>query len=361
MRLPSFVSLFAVLLLATGAGCDRAGSSETTAALEKPAPPAPLPADVPQFNADTAYAYTARQVAFGPRVPNSAAHRACGDWLVATLKRHGATVETQEFDQMAFNGQLLRLRNIVAQVRPEATKRIALAAHWDTRPFADRDPVNKNAPFDGANDGAAPVGQILEIVRQLSITDAGVGVDILFFDGEDYGHDEGSQAELTNMLAGRGQDSWCLGSQYWAKNRLPKDSKPVYGILLDMTGGQGGRFSREELSRKSAPQALNLVWQTGQRLGFGGYFLDNPSPPITDDHVYMNQAGLPTLDIIDHVPYGNEYFPAYHHATTDNMTLIDRATLRAVGQTVLTVLFIEGAANRPATPAATSAAPAPAA
>lgn len=342
-----FFPIIFLLLLMAGAGCDSSSSpAETTTATEKALPPAPLPANVPQFSADTAYAYTARQVAFGPRVPNSAAHRACGDWLIATLKRHGATVETQEFEQMAFNGQLLRLRNIIAQTNPTAPKRIALAAHWDTRPFADRDPKQKNAPFDGANDGAAPVAQILEIVRLVGATDPGVGVDVLLFDGEDYGHDESSQAELTNMLEGRGQDSWCLGSQYWGKNRLPVGSKPLFGILLDMTGGKDGRFSREELSRQSALQPLDRVWRTGQRLGFGAYFLDQDSPGITDDHVYMNKAGLPTLDIIDHVPYGQEYFPAYHHATTDNMTLIDRATLRAVGQTVLTVLFIEGVEGR---------------
>ena len=348
-----FFPLAFLLLLTACTSCDSSSSTtETTTATEKPAPLAPLPANIPQFSADTAYAYTARQVAFGPRVPNSAAHRACGDWLIATLKRHGATVQTQEFEQMAFDGKLLKLRNIVAQTNPAAPKRIALAAHWDTRPFADRDPKQKNAPFDGANDGAAPVAQILEIVRQLAVADPGVGVDVLLFDGEDYGYDEGSQAELTNMLEGRGQDSWCLGSQYWGKHRVPANSRPVYGILLDMTGGKDGRFSREELSRTSAPQPLDRVWRTAQRLGFGAYFLDQESPGITDDHVYMNRAGLPTLDIIDHVPYGNDYFPAYHHATTDNMALIDRATLRAVGQTVLTVLFIEGAEARTAATAA---------
>ncbi len=346
----SFLLLFAVPLLLSS--CNGSSSTETTATTEKPVPPVPLPANIPQFSADTAYAYTARQVAFGPRVPNSAAHRACGDWLISTLKRHGATVQAQEFEQMAFDGKLLKLRNIIAQTNPTAPKRIALAAHWDTRPFADRDPQRKNAPFDGANDGAAPVAQILEVVRQLATTDPGVGVDVLLFDGEDYGYDEGSQAELTNMLEGRGQDSWCLGSQYWGKNRIPVSSRPLYGILLDMTGGKDGRFSREELSRKSVPAALDRTWRTAQRLGFGAYFLDQESPGITDDHVYMNKAGLPTLDIIDHVPYGENYFPAYHHATTDNMTLIDRATLRAVGQTLLTVLFIEGAEAKPAAPTA---------
>ncbi len=330
-------------------GCDGSSSgAETATTTEKPAPPVPLPANVPAFSADSAYVYTARQVAFGPRVPNSAAHRACGDWLIGTLRRFGATVQTQSFEQMAFDGKLLALRNIVAQTNPAAPKRIALAAHWDTRPFADYDPTHKNAPFDGANDGAAPVAQLLEIVRLVQATNPGVGLDILLFDGEDYGYDEVSQSELTNMLAGRGQDSWCLGSQYWAKNRVPAGSKPLYGILLDMTGGKDGRFSREELSRNVAAQPLDRVWRTGQRLGFGAYFLDQASPAITDDHVYMNKGGLPTLDIIDHVPYGQDYFPAYHHATTDNMTLIDRATLRAVGQTVLTVLFIEGAETQPA-------------
>ncbi len=344
-------------LLTACSGCDSSSSSSdttTTTTTEKPAAPAPLPANIPAFNADSAYAFTARQVAFGPRVPNTAAHRACGDWLIGTLKRFGATVQPQEFVQMAFDGKQLQLRNILAQVRPQATKRIALAAHWDTRPFADKDPVKKNAPFDGANDGAAPVAQILEIVRQLQTTDPGVGVDVLLFDGEDYGYDESSQSELTNMLEGRGQDSWCLGSQYWAKNRTRTGAQPLYGILLDMSAAKDAKFSREEVSRQYAAAQVTRVWQIGQRLGFGAFFLDQDSPGITDDHVYMNRGGLPTIDIIDHVPYGQEYFPAYHHATSDNMSIIDRTTLRAVGQTLLTVLFVEGqpAATAAAQPAA---------
>lgn len=330
--------------LLTGCNGEAPSSTEATTP-QKPTAPAPLPKNVPAFSPDSAYAYTQRQVAFGPRVPNSASHRACGDWLVATLKRFGATVETQEFQQMAFDGKQLQLRNIIGQVRPGAPKRILLAAHWDTRPFADKDPVRKNAPFDGANDGAAPVGQLLEIVRLLAdsaAVDPGVGIDVVLFDGEDYGHDQTSQAELTNMLEGRGQDSWCLGSQYWAKNRRPAGPRPLFGILLDMTGAKGARFSREEQSRILAAAPLALVWRVGQQLGYGAYFLNLDSPGITDDHVYVNQSGIPTLDIIDHLPYGEEYFPAYHHATTDNMSLIDRATLLAVGQTVLTTLFVAG-------------------
>lgn len=312
---------------------------------DKPAAPAPLPKNVPTFSADSAYAYAQRQVDFGPRVPNTPAHRACGDWLIATLKRFGATVQTQEFQQMAFDGKQLQLRNIVAQVRPQATRRIALAAHWDTRPFADKDPQKKNAPFDGANDGAAPVGQLLEIARLLAgpnAPDAGVGVDILLFDGEDYGYDQSTQQEFTNMLEGRGQDSWCLGSQYWGKHRVPAGSKPLFGILLDMSAAKDARFSREEQSRAYAAPQVDLIWRTAQRLGYGQFFLDQNSPGITDDHIYMNQAGLPTVDIIDHVPFGEDYFPPYHHATSDNMSIIDRTTLAAVGQTLLTVLFLTG-------------------
>ncbi len=336
--------LSCLILAALVAGCG-GESPQTSGETTPPAALAPLPAGVPVFNADSAFAFTKKQVEFGPRVPNSAAHQACAAWLESTLKRFGATVQTQDFQQMAFDGKQLQLRNVIAQVHPKATRRILLAAHWDTRPFADKDPTRKNAPFDGANDGAGPVGQLLEIVRLLAdsaTANPGVGLDVVLFDGEDYGYDESTQSELTNMLAGRGQDSWCLGSQYWAKNRLPTGPKPVFGVLLDMSAATGARFSREEQSRTYANEPLQRLWALGQRLGYGAFFLNQDSPGITDDHVYMNQAGIPTLDIIDHVPYGQDYFPAYHHATADNLTLIDRTTLKAVGQTLLTMLFVEG-------------------
>ena len=149
---------------------------------------------VPDFNADSAYYFVEKQVSFGPRIPNTQAHRRAGDYLVNQFKRYGATVTEQEFEATSFDHQNLELRNIIAAFNPEASTRILLAAHWDTRPFADRDSQNRNALFDGANDGASGVGVLLEIARVLSKQDSQpIGVDIILFDGEDGGEREGDQ------------------------------------------------------------------------------------------------------------------------------------------------------------------------
>ena len=301
----------------------------------------------PVFNADSAYAFTAKQVAYGPRVPNSKAHIATGDWLVAKLKGYGLKVMQQPFEAMTFDGTNIHARNIIAQYQPTAARRVAIFGHWDTRPFADdeKDPKKKNAPMDGASDGASAVAVALEMARVLSQQPdslaPNVGVDFIFFDAEDWGHDETTQKDLKNQLEGSDTDSWCLGSQYWAKNLLPAGYKAEYGVLLDMVGAKGASFTREETSRTKARAALDKIWNTAAQLGYSDFFRFQDTGGITDDHVYTNRAGIPTLDIYDHPTYGDSYFPAYHHATTDNMSIIDRKPMKAVGQTLMQVLYQE--------------------
>ncbi|TGE09883.1 M28 family peptidase [Hymenobacter fodinae] len=333
----------ASLLLLTACPEKKSTTEETTTAPEQPSTP-----KAPAFNADSAYTFTAKQVAFGPRVPNSSAHVKTGDWIVQKFKALGLSVKEQPFTAMAFDGKMLRSRNIVAQYQPQAARRIAIFTHWDTRPFADKDKTKKNAPLDGASDGASGVGIALEMARVLAAQQGdaapGVGVDFILFDSEDYGYDSSTQGEKENLLArqeANGESSWCLGSQYWAKHMLPTNYKPSYGILLDMVGAKDAKFSREELSRQQARDVVDKVWNTASQLGFSDFFLFNDSYGITDDHVYTNQAGVRTIDIIDHVPVGDEYFPAYHHTTQDNMSIIDKRTLKAVGQTVLTTIYGE--------------------
>ncbi len=318
---------------------------------EKPAEVATPPAaaqthPTPVFNADSAYAFTARQVAFGPRVPNSKAHVACGNYLVAKLKQFGLTVREQPFQAMTFDGTQIKGRNIIAQYQPTAARRVALFAHWDTRPFADADKQHKNAPMDGASDGASAVATALEIARVLSLRPdslaPNVGVDIMLMDAEDWGHEDGTQADIKDQLdETNGNSSWCLGSQYWAKHLVPAGYKAEYGILFDMVGARNGHFTREGTSLNNARSVVDKIWNTAAKLGYSDYFLFKDTGAILDDHVYTNQAGVPTVDIYDHPAFGEEYFPTYHHTTADNMSLIDRKTLKAVGQTVLQVLYNE--------------------
>ena len=335
------LSLAALIGLVLLTGCPdkkAAENADTSAPTEAKLPKAPV------FNADSAYAFTARQVAFGPRVPNSKAHIACGNYIVAKLKGFGLKVMEQPFEAMTFDGTNIHARNIIAQYQPQAARRVAIFSHWDTRPFADNDKTHKNAPMDGASDGASAVAVALEMARVLSQQPdslaPNVGVDFIFFDAEDWGHDESTQANLKNQLEGSGTDSWCLGSQYWAAHMLPANYKPEYGVLLDMVGAKGGTFTREETSRAYARGPLDKIWNTAAQLGYSDYFRFQDTGGITDDHVYTNKAGIPTLDIY-HYSNGADIFPAYHHATTDNMSVIDRKTLKAVGQTMVQSLYVE--------------------
>ncbi|WKN45089.1 M28 family peptidase [Tunicatimonas pelagia] len=298
------------------------------------------PRYVPNFNADSAYAYLKAQVDFGPRVPNSAAHRECRDYLVSKLEQFGAQVQLQSFEARAYDGTMLDLSNIIASYQPKKSKRILLAAHWDTRPYADKDSVRAEEPILGANDGASGVAVLLEMARvmsQDSLPD--VGVDIIFFDGEDYGEPEDyDELQPENSQ----QVYWCLGSQYWAKNKHEPRYSAYYGILLDMVGAKNATFYREGVSRQAAPSIVKRIWDAGHQLGHGQYFIYKDSPDIVDDHVYVNyQAKIPMVNIIEHDPASEFYFARYHHTHADDMNIISRETLEAVGETVMYVVYQE--------------------
>lgn len=283
----------------------------------------------PTFNADSAYAFVQEQVDFGPRVPNTPEHAAAGDKIIARLETYGAEIKVQSFEATTYDGVELELRNIMASFNPTAKKRILLATHWDTRPWASKDAIDKTAEFDGANDGASGVGVLLEIARTMNANNLpDVGVDLLFFDGEDWGEENGGSPE-----------SWCLGSQYWAKNK--GNYTAYYGILLDMVGAKGAQFPFEGYSHQYAKKILNKVWTAASKIGHGRYFVTAKPGAITDDHYHVNvTAKIPMIDILHHDPV-NGYFGDFHHSTKDNMDIIDKGTLKAVGETVLYVVYGE--------------------
>jgi len=294
--------------------------------------------DVPSFNADSAYLFIAKQVAFGPRVPNTSAHRNTGAYLEKMLKENGAEVTIQNFEATAYDGKILFLENIIGSFNPKAKKRILLAAHWDTRPFADQDTVDQRKPIDGANDGASGVGILLELARTIgqAAKKPEVGVDIIFFDGEDYGQPDFDKGK------GNSENSWCLGSQYWSKNKHKENYSAYYGILLDMAGAKDARFAMEGASMRYAPSIVKKVWSTAQKNGFGDVFVFEQVPGIIDDHAYVNDlAKIPMIDIIEYNGKNDRYFGDYWHTHNDNMDVIGKGTLKAVGQTLLEVLYRE--------------------
>lgn len=287
----------------------------------------------PQFNADSAYQYIQNQVDFGPRVPNSASHKACASWLDSKLQRFGAKTIIQKGVVTAFNGDKLNIQNIIGQFSPEKTQRILLFAHWDTRPVADKDIKDTQKPIDGANDGGSGVGVLLEMARQFSIKEPKYGIDIIFFDAEDYGTFIGQKSRIA--------EDWCLGSQYWAKNPPIANYRPKYGILLDMVGEKNATFPIDEISARYARNIVEKVWSTGRRLGYSNYFIPVQSGAITDDHKFVNEiANIPSIDIISFDPNSGR-FGDYHHTHADNMDIIDKNSLKAVGQTVMEVVYQE--------------------
>ena len=290
---------------------------------------------VPTFTADSAYHYTAKQVAFGSRVPNSEPHRLCGDWLEAELERYGAQVKSQRVTLRAYDGTILAARNIIGSFKPELKKRVLLCAHWDSRPWADADPDPKNhrTPILGANDGASGVGVLLEVARQLQAQPTEIGIDIIFFDAEDYGTHAEDNAPEEGI-------TWCLGSQYWARVPHTEGYMARFGILLDMVGGKDARFHQEAISKYFAKHIVDKVWAAAHASGNGQWFPYEEGGQITDDHLPVNQlARIPCIDIIGHYPETG--FAPTWHTMDDTMDNIDPSVLQAVGQTVLQVIYNE--------------------
>jgi Zn-dependent M28 family amino/carboxypeptidase len=289
-------------------------------------------AEAPEFNADSAFHFVATQTSFGPRVPGSEAHDQSGNYLVKTLASFGFVVTEQKDSVPSFSNTLLPLRNIVAVFNPNAKKRILLAAHWDTRPYADRDDTLKTKPFDGANDGASGVGVLLEIARCVASMPPSIGLDIILFDLEDQGR------AAYDSLHNETEHYFCLGSRYWASHLSGYTAD--YGIVLDMVGAANAKFTMEGASMKYAEPIVRKVWGVGNKLGYSSHFRYNRTPYIIDDHNYVSEvAGIPCIDIIQHDASTETGFWNLWHTHDDNLTAIDRKTLKAVGQTVLQTIY----------------------
>lgn len=333
----NWLSLAAVLLI-TGLFLIVACGGDTQSSTNSNVQTAPVErkkVSVPAFNADSAYNYIAQQLSFGPRVLGSEGHAACQEWLVGQFKATGAKVIEQTFIANVYTGDRFPAANIIAQFNPEISDRIVLAAHWDTRHIADS-PLSEERqeePILGADDAGSGVAVLLELARQLQKQAVGIGVDIVLFDAEDYGESgQGGQ-----------KDSYALGSQHWSRN--PHGPyKARYGILLDMVGARGAQFPIEGFSYKYAQPIVEKVWSLASRMGKANYFLNQGGGAVTDDHYYVNTiANIPMVDIINLPTNGEGTFGNHWHTHNDNLDIIDKNTLRAVGQVILAVVYKEDA------------------
>ncbi len=296
------------LFLLLGAGCQGGGGS----AAADGAPPS-----TPAFNADRAFADLRTQCDFGPRVPGTAGHQKARDWLLRQLRQTADTATLQDFSY-TFDGKQLAMSNIVAEINPGAAKKVMLCAHWDTRPTADMeiDPAKKAQPIAGANDGASGVAVLLELARSFRAKRPEVGVQIVLFDGEDYGP---------------GIDRMFLGARHYAQS--PALAKPDYAILIDMIGDKDLQIYRERNSENNAPQINDKVWNAARELN-AAPFQSGVRHDIQDDHIPLQQAGWRAIDLIDF-----DYAP--WHTLEDTPDKCSPASLKAVGEVLARVVYAE--------------------
>lgn len=325
--------LFFILLLIIGCGSDKKEKKQPIAAIETALPQVKI--EKPDFNADSAYLYVKEQVDFGPRFPNNEAHGECAKYLQNKLNSFGLNTSTQIGSAVTFNNKTITIKNIIGEYNPEAQKRVLLFAHWDTRPFADQDTKDLTKPILGANDGGSGVGVLLEVARQLTLIKPNIGVDIIFFDAEDYGQPSGISSDEYSS------DSWCLGSQYWSKNPHKENYKAEYGILLDMVGSMNPQFLQEAFSNQYAPLIVQKIWSNAKKMGYNNYFLPQQTGYLIDDHKFVNEiANIPSIDIIHYENNRGSFHPTWH-THNDNMDVIDKKSLAVVGEVLLYTIYQE--------------------
>jgi len=273
-----------------------------------------------EFDGEQAMRYVTAQLAFGPRVPNTDGHRRAGDWIQQQLQARADSVDVQVFTHVTAQGDTLRLRNFIGRFRPELRDRVLFLAHWDTRPRAEKSPnlADQQRPVPGADDGASGVAVLLGVADALKKRPpAGVGVDLLFVDGEDYGDFNAGHDVL-------------LGSKHYAST-LPPDRRPLFAVLFDMVGDKDLRIEQEGYSVERAPEVVERVWAKARELGYQRYFVSTAGTSVTDDHLPLLDAGVRAIDVID-LDY------AYHHTTDDTADKVSARSLQIVGDVAVALV-----------------------
>ena len=272
----------------------------------------------PDYDGDHALALVERQCEFGPRAPGSAGHAAMLDWMVAELSGLADRVSIQRFTVIGSEGAEIELANVIASFRLDARERVLLGAHWDTRWVAERDPepANRGLPIPGANDGASGVAVLLALASMMSEHPPAVGVDLVFFDGEDGGNDGGL-------------GEFCLGSTYYALNM--GDYSPRYAVVIDMIGDADLRIPKEPNSMAACPAVVERVWEAAADVGASS-FVSEAGTPVYDDHVPLIRAGVPSALVID-------FDYTYWHTHEDTPDKCSAESLREVGAVLTELIY----------------------
>jgi hypothetical protein len=278
-----------------------------------------------ELSGDQLLQYVDAQLAFGPRVPGSAGHRRMGRWLDSLLRTRADSVVVDDWVHITRRGDSLVLRNVLARFAPASPVRVMYVAHWDTRPHADaKASCDSTAPVPGANDGASGVAVLLGVADALRAKSPGIGVDLLFVDGEDFG----SFTDTTETL---------IGTRRFVAHGMP-EPLPRFAIVWDMVADREQRFLQEGASLTAAPDVVDQVWQLAARLGYASRFVAKPSQGLTDDHLPLQRVGVKAIDVIDF-----DYGPAnsWHHTTEDTRDKVSGESL-AVAAHVATALVQRG-------------------
>ncbi len=276
-----------------------------------------------EFNGAGAFHYIETQVAFGPRIPETEAHRRESEWLDSLLRLRADTVIAQRFDHVTASGDTLHLTNYIARFRPAAAQRILFLAHWDSRPRADGPTsTDSTKPVLGANDGGSGVALLLGVADVLKGHPPSTGVDLLFVDGEDYG-------DFTKT-----PDDVLIGSRYYAAHQVP-GPKPLYAVLFDLIADKDLQIWQEGNSLTGAPEVVQLVWETAEDLGYKKYFVDSPRHTLIDDHLELQKVGIRAIDVVDFD------YPSWH-TTQDTIDKVSAASLQIVGDVAVALVRREG-------------------
>jgi len=265
-----------------------------------------------KFDGNRAFFYLKKQVEFGSRIPNSIPHKICLSWLDSLLNVYADTVIIQNFNTAGY-GETLHLSNIIARYSPSKGRRLLISAHWDSRPYCDRDrlPDNRLKPLPAANDGASGVAVLLEIARVLSKSRKKPPIDIVLFDGEDYGK-EGDDA------------FYLLGSKYFVEH-LPFNPDAV--ILIDMIGDKDLKIYKEGFSDKFSHR-LNVKFFNIAEDMYPDIFVDTVKYTMLDDHIPFIKSGISGIDIID-------FDYPYWHTIQDTPDKCSKKSLKIIGDVLL--------------------------
>jgi len=288
--------------------------------------------NVPNFDEDNAFSYLVAQCDFGPRNPGSDGYFACLDYLITELDKSANEIILQDFSyqEQRYNKRY-NLENIIARYNPDSEFQTVISAHWDTRPWADQEDLrqDRDQPIIGANDGASGVAILLELARIMGENPPPIGVNLVFFDGEDLGV-PGENA------------TYCQGSRFFAKN-LPIP-RPDEAINLDMVGDKQLVLPIERYSLEYHPKLVRHLWDRAKDMGLDA-FIGRVDYAIYDDHIPLNEiAGIPSIDLID-FKYPNSY-ANFWHTLNDIPENCSEESLGQVGDLMVDYIYNREEQNR---------------